>query len=196
MNLPYVQAGKRLRQTGTSLPVARAVRVLVSGLFISTILMAALVFSSSSLPALLGYNTMVVTSGSMEPAIRVGDAVVMRPPSPGEIRNGDVITFKPFGSPGLVTHRVVATSEIEGNLYFQTQGDANATPDTDLTSAEAVFGKVALTLPKMGFLLHFAATPRGKILLIALPLFVLMVREVRGYLSNTDPEAAKGHAQV
>ena len=196
MNLPYVQAGKRRLQNRTSLPVARAVRLLVSGLFMSTILMAALVFGSASLPALLGYNTMVVTSGSMEPAIRVSDAVVMRPPSPGAVRIGEVITFKPFGSLGLVTHRVVATSEIEGNLYFQTQGDANATPDPDLISAEAVFGKVALTLPKMGFLLHFAATTRGKILLIALPLFVLMVREVRGYLSNTDPEAAKGHAQV
>ncbi len=196
MNLPYVQAGKRRLQTHTSLPVARAVRVLVSGLFISTIVMAALVFGSSSLPALLGYNTMVVTSGSMEPAIRVGDAVMMRPPAPGAVRIGDVITFKPFGSPGLVTHRVVATSEIEGNLYFQTQGDANATPDPDLTSAEAVFGKVALTLPKMGFLLHFAATPRGKMLMIALPLFVLMVREVRGYFSSTEPEPAQGHDQV
>jgi signal peptidase len=196
MNLPYVQAGKRLQQTRASLPVARAVRVLVSGLFISTILMAALVFGSSSLPALLGYNTMVVTSGSMEPAIRVGDAVLMRPPSPGAIRDGDVITFKPFGSLGLVTHRVVATSEIEGDTYFQTQGDANATPDPDLTSAEAVFGKVALTLPKMGFLLHFAATPRGKMLMIALPLFVLMVREVRGYFSDTGREAAQGHDQI
>jgi len=196
MNLPYVQAGKRRLQNRTSLPVARAVKVLVSGLFISTILMAALVFGSASLPALLGYNTMVVTSGSMEPAIRVGDAVMMKPPTPGEIRVGDVITFKPFGSRGLVTHRVVATSEIEGDPYFQTQGDANATPDPDLTSAEAVFGKVALTLPKMGFLLHFAATPRGKMLMIALPLFVLMVREVRGYFSNTEPEAAQGHDQV
>ncbi len=196
MNLPYVQAGKRRLQNRTSLPVARAVRLLVSGLFMSTILMAALVFGSASLPALLGYNTMVVTSGSMEPAIRVGDAVMMRPPSPGEVRIGDVITFKPFGSLGLVTHRVVATSEIEGNLYFQTQGDANATPDPDLTSAEAVFGKVALTLPKMGFLLHFAATPRGKMLMIALPLLVLMVREVRGYFSNTKPDPAQGHDQV
>ena len=196
MNLPYVQAGKRRLQNRTSLPVARAVRLLVSGLFMSTILMAALVFGSASLPALLGYNTMVVTSGSMEPAIRVGDAVILKPSSPEEIRIGDVITFKPFGSPGLVTHRVVATSEIEGSRYFQTQGDANATPDPDLTSAKAVFGKVALTLPKMGFLLHFAATPRGKMLMIALPLIVLMVREVRGYFSNGEPKPAKGHDQV
>ncbi len=196
MNLPFVQAGKLGQRTRISLPVARAVGALVSGLFISTILMAALVFGSSSVPALLGYNTMVVTSGSMEPAIRVGDAVMMRPPSPGEIRDGDVITFKPFGSLGLVTHRVVATSEIEGNLYLQTQGDANATPDPDLTSADAVFGKVALTLPKMGFLLHFATTPRGKMLMIALPLFILVVREFRGYFSRTDPEATQGHAQI
>ena len=196
MNLPYLQAGKRRQQTRTSLPFARAVRVLVSGLFISAILMAALVFGSASLPALLGFTTMVVTSGSMEPAIRVGDAVLMRPPAPGEIRNGDVITFKPFGSRGLVTHRVVATSEIEGNPYFQTQGDANATPDPDLTSADAVFGKVALRLPKMGFLLRFATTPQGKMLMIALPLSVLMVREVRGFLSDTDPEAAQGHDQI
>ena len=196
MSLPYLQARERRQQTRTSLPVARAVKVLVNGLFISTIVMAALVFGSSALPALFGYNTMVVTSGSMEPAIRVGDAVVMRPPSPGAIRSGDVITFKPFGSVGLVTHRVVTTSEIEGNLYFQTQGDANATPDPDLNSADAVFGKVALTLPKMGFLLHFAATPRGKMLMLALPLFVLMIREVRGYFSGADPDAAKGHDQI
>ena len=32
--------------------------------------------------------------------------------------------------------------------------------------------------------------------MIALPLSVLMVREVRGFLSDTDPEAAQGHDQI
>ena len=32
--------------------------------------------------------------------------------------------------------------------------------------------------------------------MIALPLFVLMIREVRGYFSGADPDAAKGHDQI
>ena len=79
MSLPYLQARERRQQTRTSLPVARAVKVLVNGLFISTIVMVALVFGSSALPALFGYNTMVVTSGSMEPAIRVGIIYLVNP---------------------------------------------------------------------------------------------------------------------
>ena len=169
------------------------VKVLVNAVLLSTILMAALVFSISSLPALLGFKTMVVTSGSMGPAIRTGDSVIIRPTPPeslavgfkdGFIRVGDVITFKPFGAGGMVTHKVIAIKEMQGDTFFQTQGDANNAPDADLVAGGAVYGKAAMTLPRFGYVLHFIATPLGSILLLILPVLILMAREIQELLQS------------
>ncbi|MEK7777403.1 MAG: signal peptidase I [Chloroflexota bacterium] len=176
---------------------------LVRALLISSTLMAAVVFAGASGPALLGFKTMLVTSGSMEPTIHTGDAVVLRPtPSEsiassfrdGFVRIGDVVTFTPYGAAGMVTHRVIAVKALQGETYFQTKGDANKTPDANLANAGAVYGKVAFRLPKFGYLVHFAATPLGKTVLIILPMIVLMSKEVRNMLGarkTRDPQATR-----
>lgn len=167
---------------------ARIANSLVRAMLIVSTLIAAVVFAGASGPALLGLRTMVVTSGSMEPAIDTGDAVVLRPASEqsiasnfkdGFVRIGDVITFTPYGGSGMVTHRVIAIKELQGETYFQTQGDANKTPDGNLVPAGAVYGKVAFTLPKFGYLVHFASTALGKALLIIVPMVLLMAKEIR-----------------
>ena len=184
------------KQASLSQPMTKVARVLANSLLISTMMVATLVFAASSLPALLGFKTMVVTSGSMEPTIRTGDSVVIRPTPPeslalgfkdGFIRIGDVITFKPFGAGGLVTHRVIAVKEMQGDTYFQTQGDANATPDVNLAAGGAVYGKVTMTVPRFGYVLHFTATPLGKVLMILVPILILMWREVRGLFKGRVP---------
>lgn len=153
-------------------------RVLLSAALVSSVIAATIAFASTSLPALLGFKTMVVTSGSMEPSIGAGDAVVIRPASEKPVGVGDVITFGSIGGHGMVTHRVVSVREIDGRIYFQTRGDANATPDANLTAKEAVYGKVSLSLPKVGYLLDFIMTGVGKLLIIGLPLLILVAREV------------------
>jgi len=127
---------------------------------------------------LLGYRTMIVVSGSMEPKIGVGDAVVIDRQAPEEIRGGDVITFQPSGAQELKTHRVIAIKQIDGHLYFQTKGDANDTPDLDLADSDAVVGTVRMHVPNVGRFLLYSANPRVRVLLIGLPAFVLMLQQL------------------
>ena len=185
--------------------LSAAARVLVRAMLISSILMASLVFIGMSVPGLLGFKTMVVTSGSMEPTILTGDAVIIRPTPPnsvswnfkdGFVGIGDVITFTPFGAGGMVTHRVMDIKEIQGDTFFQTKGDANDTPDSNLAAGGAVYGKVVLTLPKFGYVLHFTATALGKGLLIILPILILMASEFRGLLKASKDHRADKVIQV
>ena len=51
-----------------------------------------------------------------------------------------------------------------------------------------------MTLPKVGYLLYFAATIWGKLLMIGVPLLILMTQEVRGLLRARKPrDHAPGH---
>ncbi len=170
----------------------KAGNVLVTGLLISTLIMAGLVFGGSMVPALFGLKTMVVTSGSMAPAIHAGDAALVKTTQAELIGEGDVITYRSPGGQGMTTHRVMAVTEIDGTTYFQTKGDFNRTPDPNLTPSEAVYGKVVLVVPKFGLLLSFSATPLGKLLLIGVPLVLLMGKELGGWLRPKKPVPASG----
>ena len=55
-----------------------------------------------------GDRLLVVTSGSMEPQIHAGDAVVIRPLTAPELRVGQVVTFQAPLSDRYTTHRIVA----------------------------------------------------------------------------------------
>ena len=160
--------------------LSRCVKGLVKGLVVVLLLFAVLgasvVLLASFLPSLFGLRTMIVTSGSMEPTIRAGDAFLMRPLSGGtSISAGDIITFRSDHNEEMITHRVKDVKQIQGETYYQTQGDANATPDPDLTSAQSVYGKKVLTLPKLGYFFYFATTTLwGKLLLVVAPLLILM----------------------
>ena len=157
--------------------MSRCVKGLLKGLMgvllPLAVLFALVILLASFLLALFGLKTMIVTSGSMEPSIRTGDALLVRSLSSGSsITVGDVITYRSDHNEAMITHRVKAVEEIQGETYYQTQGDANATPDPGLTAAQSVYGKTVVTVPKLGYILYFTATPWGKLLLIA-PLLIL-----------------------
>ena len=170
--------------TYVSRRVALAGKALNVALVASTLL-AILVFAVTLIPTMLGLRTMIVTSGSMEPTIKVGDAVLIRPAVPDDsIKVGDVITFNDGIAGGMNTHRVLMIKDIKGRTHFQTQGDNNPTPDVNLVPAEAVFGKVRMTLPKMGFILNFISTSQGKLFLLVLPLLIMMVKEIQSLIAS------------
>jgi signal peptidase I len=123
------------------------------------------------LPSILGYESYVVYGGSMEPAIGTGDLAVVGPVRPEQFRIGDVITYRTPDRPEvIVTHRLVGMEPGEnGQLSFQTKGDANDTVDKVLVQQRAVLGRVAYTIPRIGYLVDFARRVEGKILLIVIP---------------------------
>ena len=172
---------------GVARQLKRLGNAILGSMLFATISAAVLMFAGSTIPALLGMKTAVVTSGSMEPTIGVGDAAIIRSIAAEVPQVGDVITYGSLGGQGITTHRVMAVLEIDGTTYFQTKGDFNRTPDPNLTPSEAVHGKVALVLPKFGLLLTFSARPLGKLLLVGVPLILLIHKELGGWLRPKKP---------
>jgi signal peptidase len=91
----------------------------------------------------------VIYSGSMSPAMEVGDVVIILETSPEEINVGDVIAFSREES--TVIHRVVDITDTESGRAFITQGDANKSPDSDPVVSGQILGRVIYTVPKVGW---------------------------------------------
>lgn len=93
-----------------------------------------------------GYRFYLIMSGSMEPTIDVGDAVVTK-----QIENpqvGDVIAFETSNS--ITVHRIVKEYTEDNNKLYQTKGDNNNTEDKGLLNKEQIKGKVVIIIPKVG----------------------------------------------
>jgi signal peptidase I len=105
----------------------------------------------------------VVAGKSMEPALRSGDLIVVRP---GAYAVGEVVAYR-SGS-RLVVHRVVATDG--GRLVLQ--GDANDDFDAVRPRPDQVLGEVRLRVPRAGIVFgrlheHRAAVVIAAVLLAA-----------------------------
>lgn len=135
---------------------------------------------SAGLPVMMGYDSFVITGGSMSPAVRPGSLIVSARANPAEILPGDVITFRRADRPSAaVTHRVVAVRVAEdGTPIFRTKGDANAAADPEELSGELPLSRMVYTIPYAGYLVAFAATAPGKLLLIVLPGIGLILMSV------------------
>ena len=112
----------------------------------------------NQLPMPFGYGWAVVLSGSMEPAMQVGDLIIVSENRPYTV--GDTVVYQDGSM--LVVHRVTA---IDGDMVT-TKGDANNTADQPI-NANAVKGTVIAVVPKVGTLVNFIKTPTGTIALAA-----------------------------
>jgi len=140
-----------------------------------------------AVPGVIGAeHTFVVLSGSMEPELSPGDAVVVDETDPGDIEEGDVITFARSGSDTVVTHRVVGVGERNGRLVFETKGDANDDADRQPVPAGNVLGSVTLTIPMIGHVVQFANTSLGFATMVLLPLGLLAVTEAWSFARSVN----------
>lgn len=163
-------------------------RTLASRVLPVMVLLLVVPFVLFAVPQLAGADeSFVVLSGSMEPTLSAGDAVLVRSILPGSVGVGDVITFERGEGP-TTTHRVVAVHP-EG---FETKGDANEDVDAGLVPRTALVGKVVLVIPLLGYAIRFAGTPAGIVALVVLPLALLAATEVgtvsRGLGRLREPE--------
>jgi len=145
---------------------------------------------SGKAPGVLGYHIMYVMTGSMEPEIMAGDSVFVKECAADQVALGDVICYE--GTEGvmagkMVTHRVVvAPHEENGQLWLQTQGDANAAPDSPITG-DRVYGVVIGKSSLVGMLFKFFCTVPG-LLTIAAPIVWMMVDEIRHMIKISREE--------
>ena len=122
------------------------------------------------------YQIKIVKSGSMEPDIRTGSIVVIKPSANYTI--GDVGTFGKDTKKDIpTTHRIVSSRAVEGVLFFTTKGDANEDNDTQEIRQSDIHGRVLLDVPFFGYIIDLARKPLGFAVLIILPAIIVIYDE-------------------
>jgi signal peptidase len=147
-------------------------------------------------PAASGASTFVVGGGSMEPAIPLGSVVIAAPVPASELAVGDVVSLRAGADHAVFTHRVTRLVERDGGIWLQTKGDANGQPDPSLVPASDVIGRVALTLPALGYVMVLLGTLQGVAFLIALGILVLAATWLLETLEDDQRIALRRRAQA
>jgi signal peptidase I len=124
----------------TSLYVAGTGSMLVISMACSLVLWIALPW------AFLGWSPTLVTSGSMRPLVSPGDVVMIRPAAPTDLAVNTVVLYDRPDT-GRILHRIV---EVRSDGTVQTEGDANASPDSELVHPSDVRGVAVLAVPWIG----------------------------------------------
>ena len=129
------------------------------------------------IPRLLGYDAYVVVSGSMEPNIPIGSLVYSHKEDPASLQAGDVIVFvNPARSTTPITHRVVSNDIATGTVI--TKGDANESEDINPATYDNILGKVAVHVPRVGFVAAMLTSKLGKIITCLLLLEAWLLVEI------------------
>ena len=155
---------KKLAKIKKGLKVAKIVKNVIL-----TILIIVLVFTVIT-PSVFGYSIHRVETGSMEPALHVGDVFLSKDvEDPKELQVDDIITFQggtKFGN-NHVTHRVYTPpyENEQGEWVLVTKGDANEIVDgeVELSKVESKYQRKLEFLQK---LYSFFFSPWGLIIFV------------------------------
>jgi len=153
----------------------------IAGFFL--IILIAVLVILTFIPAFGKYQTLVVTSSSMSPAIKQGSLIFIK--KSNEYQKNDVITFKLKTNPrSLVTHRIIAIQKIKNQNWYKIKGDAVKKPDIQLINQNQIIGKLAFTIPYLGIPISFAKTQLGVIMIVVIPASIIVYEEIKTILNE------------
>lgn len=168
------------RATGRGSGVATALRVTRYAVQVAV---AAVAVAATALligPKALGWQGVIVLTGSMAPALETGGVAFVDPVEPEDIGVGDIMTFTRPDSDQQVTHRVIEVIGTTTGPLFRTKGDANDIPDGWVVTGDQVVGKVRLALPHLGGFAELVVGNRRALgLAMAVPALYLIVDDIR-----------------
>lgn len=143
---------------------------------ITTVLVSLMVILAALLWGfrILGFEILVVQSGSMEPNYHVGSLVYVKPVETAELNPGDVITFE-LGGGVRGTHRIIDVLHEDGKVSFVTKGDNNDHADFNPVLPENIVGQVKFTIPYLGFLITYIQQPPGIYITVSVVSVILLL---------------------
>ncbi|MCK5510880.1 signal peptidase I [Candidatus Parcubacteria bacterium] len=147
-----------------------------SNIFFVCIGIIAILLIATMFPITGNFKVKIVQSGSMQPAIKTGSIVVIKPVK--EYKAGDVITFG-AESKGKTptTHRIQEIINDNGVKTYTTKGDANNSEDAKKIKEHEIIGKVLFSVPFVGYAVATAKKPWGFILIIGIPALIIILDE-------------------
>lgn len=161
----------------------RAVAMMSSALGALLIGAVVLICLPLTVPRVMGYDVYSIVSGSMEPSIPTGSLVYAK-----EVEPKDVIVFR-GGRDGrtVITHRVVENQS--QTRAFITKGDANTESDIYPVPYEHLMGRVALSVPALGYVLPAISTMSGKLSLLGILAAAVILRTLGACLRHKKENA-------
>ncbi len=120
----------------------------------------------------------VVSSGSMEPVLKINDVLIVRDGGSWDnLKVGNIIVFnRPEGGDRVIVHRIVEINEdSNGDRVIKTKGDANPSsiPGTDFPiRKDDYIGRVVYVVPGIGVVTKVISPPVNYII-IAIILAIL-----------------------
>ena len=174
------------KEQATKKPQSKAKKILSA---ILTVILVLLVIGGIALvvhvktakdPSIFGYSVYTVATGSMTPALRVGDVILVKKVTdPKELQKDDIITFYGQGkqSGKIITHRIISEG-VESDGTIHTCGDANYGLADDPIGFEHVIGKMVKKSGALYFLHSAFSSKIGFVLIVFLPLLVLLIIQV------------------
>lgn len=148
---------------------------------------------NGSTPSVFGYSIFRVSSGSMEPELKVGDIILDKEiDNPEDLKVGDVITFMSNDyRDRLVTHKIIkAPYEENGKLMLQTKGIANEIADKPI-SGDDVKGIMICKVDYLDTVYNIFLSPWGLLILIALIIIIFFdeIITIVKIITNNDKSA-------
>lgn len=120
----------------------------INGVLITVMAIMIALFSN-----LFPYWIAAVGSGSMEPTIMIGDAIIVDKTvakDPSKLTVGDVLVFKIKDT--IYTHRIIEIKEVNGKKAMITKGDREGQAiDTWVVTSENIIGRVKFKIPYVGW---------------------------------------------
>jgi signal peptidase len=123
-----------------------------------------------------GTRLLSVQTGSMEPTLRPGDAVIVETIHTGSLRPGDIVNYRsPRASRLVITHRLISIDAHGG--WLTTEGDALDSPDPPFPR-RLVVGRVRAVAPRLGVVLDTLRHPVVLIVVLYVPAAVVIFTEL------------------
>jgi signal peptidase len=130
-------------------------------------------------PVIFGMHAFTVMSGSMAPALGVGDVVVEHQIPATAARPGDIITFHDPDVRGrMLTHRLTAIHIVGDRALVDTKGDVNNHAERWSIAARGSLGRVSYHLPLLGYGLVWTSGRYARIALVVVPACILGMIEL------------------
>lgn len=121
------------------------------------------------IPDFLGFKNFIIVSQSMEPNIKVGDAIFIKEVEETELKVNDIISF--HDGADINTHRIKDIVEENGKKVYTTKGDNNKREDKNKITYKDIEGKYLFQINNFGII---AKILKSKITLIMLLIFVTL----------------------
>lgn len=134
-------------------------------------------------PDFFGFKSFVIVSGSMEPTIQKGDAILVKKVPEEEIEVNDIVSFTEEKT--NVTHRIIGVIEEEGKKRYITKGDHNNVKDKEKITYEQIEGKYQFKINQLGWVINIL---KSKITLIILLILIVFISCYKGRIKKRKQE--------